>query len=46
SMPAVLVELDFICNPESVKYMTSEKGEDKFAESLFNSIKKFVDRRK
>ncbi len=46
SMPAVLVELDFICNPESVKYMTSDKGEDKLAESLFNSIKKFVERRK
>lgn len=46
SMPAVLVELDFICNPESVKFMTSEKGEDKLAESLFNSIKKFVERRK
>lgn len=46
SMPAVLVELDFICNPESVKFMTSEKGEDKLASSLFNSIKKFVERRK
>lgn len=46
SMPAVLVELDFICNPESVKFMTSEKGEDKLAASLYNSIKKFVERRK
>lgn len=46
SMPAVLVELDFICNPSSVKYMTSEEGEDQLAESLFNSIKKFVERRK
>lgn len=45
SMPAVLVELDFICNPSSVKFMTSEEGEDKLAESLFNSIKKFVERR-
>ena len=45
SMPAVLVELDFICNPESVKFMTSEDGEDKLAMSLFESIKKFVDRR-
>lgn len=44
SMPAVLVELDFICNPESVKCMTSDKGTDKLAESLFNSIKKFVER--
>ncbi|MDE7421779.1 MAG: N-acetylmuramoyl-L-alanine amidase [Muribaculaceae bacterium] len=45
SMPAVLVELDFICNPQSVKYMTSEEGEDELAESLFISIKKFVERR-
>lgn len=45
SMPAVLVELDFICNPESVKFMTSEAGEQKLAQSLFESIKKFVDRR-
>lgn len=44
SMPAVLVELDFICNPESVKFMTSDKGTDKLAESLYNSIKKFVER--
>ncbi|MDE6548121.1 MAG: N-acetylmuramoyl-L-alanine amidase [Muribaculaceae bacterium] len=46
SMPAVLVELDFICNPQAVKFMTSEAGEDKLAASLFNSIKKFVERRK
>lgn len=45
SMPAVLVELDFICNPESVNFMVSEKGEDKLAQSLFTSIKKFVERR-
>ena len=46
SMPAVLVELDFICNPQAVKFMTSESGEEKLAASLFNSIKKFVERRK
>lgn len=45
SMPAVLVELDFICNPESVRFMTSDEGEDKLAESLFKSIKSFVERR-
>lgn len=45
SMPAVLVELDFICNPESVKFMTSEEGENELATSLFNAIKKFVERR-
>lgn len=46
SMPAVLVELDFICNPQSVKFMTSDDGEDRLAESLLKSIKKFVERRK
>ncbi len=45
SMPAVLVELDFICNPNSVKYMTSETGEKELATSLLNAIKKFVERR-
>lgn len=45
SMPAILVELDFICNPNSVKFMTSDAGEDKLAESLFEAIKKFVERR-
>lgn len=46
SMPAILVELDFICNPQAVNYMTSESGEDELARSLFNAIKKFVNRRK
>ena len=32
SMPSVLVELDFICNPESAKYMTSEKGQKQLAD--------------
>lgn len=45
SMPAVLVELDFICNPDAVRFMVSDKGVDKLATSLFNSVKKFVERR-
>lgn len=45
SMPAVLVELDFICNPEAVKFMVSDTGVEKLASSLFNSVKKFVERR-
>lgn len=45
SMPAVLVELDFICNPESVEFMTSDEGVGQLANSLFNSIQKFVERR-
>ncbi|MDE5872093.1 MAG: N-acetylmuramoyl-L-alanine amidase, partial [Muribaculaceae bacterium] len=33
SMPAVLVELDFICYPPAVKFMTSESREEKLAPS-------------
>ncbi|MBO5445053.1 MAG: N-acetylmuramoyl-L-alanine amidase [Muribaculaceae bacterium] len=45
SMPAVLVELDFICNPESVAFLTSDDGVERMAKSLLSSIKKFVERR-
>lgn len=45
SMPSVLVELDFICNPKSVDFMTSDDGVDRLAHSLLSSIKKFVERR-
>lgn len=34
SMPSVLVELDFICNPRSEKYMASADGVEKMAKSL------------
>lgn len=46
SMPAVLVELDFICNPQAVKFMTSDDGVEKLAGALLKSIKNFVERRK
>lgn len=39
SMPSVLVELDFICNPESAKYMTSREGIDEMAEAIFRAVK-------
>lgn len=42
SMPAVLVELDFICNPESADYLTSESGQQKLAQALFNSIETYI----
>lgn len=41
SMPAVLVELDFICNPTSAKYMTSEKGQSELAQALYDAIKNY-----
>ncbi len=42
AMPAVLVELDFICNPNSAIYMGSETGQDKLAEALCNAIEQFL----
>lgn len=43
SMPAVLVELDFICNPNSAVFMGSEKGQDKLSGALFKAVEKYVD---
>lgn len=42
SMPAVLVELDFICNPNSAKYLASEKGSDQLANSIYNAVETYV----
>jgi len=38
SMPAVLVELDFICNPEAERFLHSSAGKDKCARSLANAF--------
>lgn len=38
SMPAVLVELDFICNKEAEKFLASDKGRDKCARSIANAF--------
>lgn len=43
SMPAVLIELDFICNPGAAQYMNSEKGQKAFAQAIFNAIEKYYD---
>ena len=40
-MPSVLVELDFICNPESAKYMSSEKGVKQLANAIFNAVEQY-----
>lgn len=41
SMPAVLVELDFICNPESAAFMESKEGQAGLANSIFNAVKEY-----
>lgn len=46
SMPAVLVELDFICNPETESFMNSEDGKDKLALALFNAFSSYYTRHK
>lgn len=42
SMPSVLIELDFICNPECASFMSSEKGEDSLAEALCSALETYV----
>ncbi len=42
SMPAVLVELDFICNPTQAAFINSEEGQTKMAQSLFNALEKYI----
>lgn len=34
SMPSVLIELDFICNPKSANYMKSESGQNQMARAI------------
>lgn len=41
SMPAVLVELDFICNPTSERFLASDAGQDKLAKALYNAFCKY-----
>lgn len=43
SMPAVLVELDFICNPIQEKFLASKQGQQKLASALFNALKNYRD---
>lgn len=37
-MPAVLVELDFICNPAAEQFLTSEKGRAQCAKAIYDAI--------
>lgn len=41
AMPSVLVELDFICNPEQAKFLGSTAGQDKLAGAIFQAVKKY-----
>lgn len=41
SMPSVLVELDFICNPKSAEFLGSEAGQEKMAKALYTAVEKY-----
>ncbi len=41
SMPAILVELGFITNPEEARFMASERGQDYLASAIFRAIRDF-----
>lgn len=48
AMPSVLVEMGFVSNYDEAHYISSSKGQDEIAESIFNGImsyKKAYDRR-
>lgn len=38
NMPSVLVELDFICNPEQEAFLTSDEGQDKCAQAIYEAF--------
>jgi len=42
SMPSVLVELDFICNPTQAKYLSSDSGQQELAQALFNALESYI----
>lgn len=41
SMPAILVELDFISNATQERYMASEEGSSQLAQAIANGIKRY-----
>ncbi len=41
SMPSVLVELDFICNPTQEKFLASTSGQQQMARSIYNAFVKY-----
>lgn len=41
SMPAVLVELDFICNPDCEDFLASDAGRRKCSQAIFNAFSRY-----
>lgn len=40
-MPAVLVELDFICNAEAERFLASDEGRQKCADALYKALSRY-----
>ena len=38
SMPSVLIELDFICNPTQERFLASDNGQEQLSQSIFNAF--------
>lgn len=43
SMPGVLIETEFLTNPESEKMLSSKNGQDLFAKAIFNAFRHYKD---
>ncbi len=43
SMPSVLTEIGYLTNPQEEKFISSEKGQDYIAASLFRAFRKYKD---
>lgn len=41
-MPSVLTEIGFMSNPQELKYITSEKGQQEIASAIFGAVKEYV----
>ena len=41
AMPAILVELGFISNPEEEDYLNSESGQKELSESISRAVKRY-----
>jgi hypothetical protein len=42
-MPSVLTEIGFMSNPQELKYITSEKGQNEIAAALFGAVKDYAE---
>lgn len=43
AMPSVLIELDFICNPNAARYLNSSSGQKRLANAIANAVVAYRD---